>query len=895
MSNTSSKKPILQATQGFLDAIRAAGLQPPDEIIGDGKLYRFASESGSKKQNGRYLFHADHPINGWFMCHKLLQEGQQWFANSGESSQLTPAEIAVLKLRQEQAKAAREKDRAEQEKESAKKAAFIWSKSKPATEHPYLAAKGIQAHGIRATTPSKKYPDHSLVVPVRVFDGNNKAPSLSSLQFIHDDGSKNFLGGGAIAGGFFHIGKLTDSKVVICEGFATGASLHEATGLSVIVAFNAGNLKAVAEAMRKRYPEAQIILAADDDWRTEGNPGRTKAQEAAESVGGLVALPDFGGLVRGEKDTDFNDLHKLVGLEKVRGCIEQAEPQKKKVQPSDSSGKTKKPDYAAVGELLSKERSWLFYQGQLFVYENGVYSPNGEHVARTRTQEIYGKNASRCAGNEILYWLSIKHRKPADQVDIGDLINVNNGLLNPMTGELKQHSASHLSTIRIPVVWNPDAHHQRLDQFLGEVLPDQDTRQVLEEALGYLLVSDCRYEKTVMLTGEGANGKSVLLSAIEAMLGKQNISNLPLQAVQERFNTAQLVGKLANIFPDLPKAALQDTGIFKALVSGDSIQAERKHQDAFEFNNRAKLWFSANELPKIRDVTAAFWRRWIVVPFPNTFKEGDPRRDPTLKAKLQTPESLSYLLKLAVEGMQRLVSRGHFVESHATKAALENYRQESDLIAVYAQEHLAERDGLWVGKDDLYRHYSEWCESGGMHAKSKPSFGKDLHRLFLGLCESKRQINGKRTWAWINIGLVDEHFIAPPEKHDSAKNTGAPYSSASVQVYGKVSGMCQNGVRVQTPMDRASVQVSGLLPTITDNKKLAEDLEDDREKEKKYKIIKDSNGTPTRTLGREAMDTGLEPGHLPGHNPDTPDTNPDTFSKAEMFEVEDVEEWSEFE
>ena len=155
-----------------------------------------------------------------------------------------------------------------------------------------------------------------LLIPLR--DG----AELHSLQTIAADGGKRFLPGGRVAGCYFSIGKPGDT-VCIAEGYATGATIHEATGYLVAVAFNAGNLEAVARKVRERLPEARIILCADDDAGTAGNPGVTKATQAARAVGGFVAVPDFGD-DRPQEATDFNDLARFRGTEAVKRAVENA-------------------------------------------------------------------------------------------------------------------------------------------------------------------------------------------------------------------------------------------------------------------------------------------------------------------------------------------------------------------------------------------------------------------------------------------------------------------------------------------------------------------------------------------------------------------------------------------
>jgi putative DNA primase/helicase len=156
------------------------------------------------------------------------------------------------------------------------------------------------------------------MIPVRGCDG-----ILRGLQFIGPDGAKRFKTGTEVTGGYHAFGKSQGNTILICEGLATGATLHEVTDLPVAVALNAGNLRHVAEALRDKNPEWRLIVCADDDHTTEGNPGLTKATEAAQVVNGLLAIPAFPDN-RGPKDTDFNDFARLAGPEAVRACIEGA-------------------------------------------------------------------------------------------------------------------------------------------------------------------------------------------------------------------------------------------------------------------------------------------------------------------------------------------------------------------------------------------------------------------------------------------------------------------------------------------------------------------------------------------------------------------------------------------
>ena len=212
---------------------------------------------------------------------------------------LTPAEQRAFTRRIDALRRQHDAEQRQRQAEASAVASVRWIAAPPAEHHSYLTAKGVRAHGLRIEARNH------LLIPMRDTEGR-----LHSLQTISPDGFKLFMPSARVKGCYHAIGRPAGS-LVICEGYATGATIHEDAGTAVAVAFNAGNLIPVAKALRLKFPCISIVIAADDDWKTEGNPGLTAATEAARVVGGTLAVPKFGNLPRGEKDTDFNDLAKL--------------------------------------------------------------------------------------------------------------------------------------------------------------------------------------------------------------------------------------------------------------------------------------------------------------------------------------------------------------------------------------------------------------------------------------------------------------------------------------------------------------------------------------------------------------------------------------------------------
>ena len=311
----------------FRDAMTAAGIPFNGTINPDaGKVSRFTVEGDRpRSMTGWYVLYTDGIPAGEFGCWKRGLQST-WCAVS--PNEITPAEREAIEKRRKANEAARKAAEAEVHKEAADAAQIMWEASEPATEHPYLTRKGIQAHGLRTVTWRRDVGDrevvveNALLVPIR--DGK-KVVSLQAIFPSRDNPlgrDKDFLPGGKKRGCFFAIGKPEagdeSPNVYICEGFATGASIHEATGEPVIVAFDAGNLRPVAERIRGRYPHGRITIAADNDrWTVQPveNPGVHYGKMAAKEVGAALAVPDFNDL--STKPTDFNDLHAEQGLEAV--------------------------------------------------------------------------------------------------------------------------------------------------------------------------------------------------------------------------------------------------------------------------------------------------------------------------------------------------------------------------------------------------------------------------------------------------------------------------------------------------------------------------------------------------------------------------------------------------
>lgn len=270
----------------FIDQFRAVlevhGIVIDGPIEADGRIHRCAVVGGkSGRQDGSYVLHADGLPAGGFINWKSGEGWQTWCAQRDQEP--SREDRAAWKAQQIAIRQQRQAEESMRHAEAAERAVRLWGGAKPATnDHPYLQRKEVGAYGVRQL-------GEQLLIPVRDADG-----MLTSLQFISPAGDKRFLTGGRKRGCYFAIG-LPRHVLCICEGYATAASIFEATGYATAVAFDAGNLEAVAKALRAKFPALTIVICADNDSQTPGNPGISCAVVAAKAVGGRVAVPQFLG------------------------------------------------------------------------------------------------------------------------------------------------------------------------------------------------------------------------------------------------------------------------------------------------------------------------------------------------------------------------------------------------------------------------------------------------------------------------------------------------------------------------------------------------------------------------------------------------------------------------
>lgn len=413
--------------------------------------------------------------------------------------------------------------------------------------------------------------------------------------------------------------------------------------------------------------------------------------------------------------------------------------------------KETKTDFVAIAEGMLSVSNFLTLAelDEVYNYKDGIYHPLGEVFIKTEVQKQYDELTTHDY-NEIINYIKRKTYIPYKAINNHyHLVALDNGIYNLNTNQLEQFTPTNLITVKSPVTYNPNTDCPNIKRFFADVLNPDDIIAI-EEFFGYCLLRNYPIQKSFMLVGSGGNGKSTLLTLLKTFLGVENVTSLSLQELEDNhFAGANLLGKLANIYADLPPKALASTGKIKMLTGGDIITAEKKFGGFVSFINYAKMIFSTNQMPMSYDDTDAFYRRWVIVNFPHSF---DETKGKGLINTLTTPEELSGLLNVALCGLQRLLDNGRFSNQKQIDEVREQYVRMSDSIQGFIWDCLDQNFDNFIEKKELYTIYGKYCKSRSLPISSEKRF----FTRFPMMCkveEFRPEVDKKRVQAYMGIIL----------------------------------------------------------------------------------------------------------------------------------------------
>ncbi len=404
-----------------------------------------------------------------------------------------------------------------------------------------------------------------------------------------------------------------------------------------------------------------------------------------------------------------------------------------------------------LADHLSGHVDAFYATSSFFFYEDGVYREGEDMAAAARVRErMIPRTVSMQAINDTVGQWKMLIRKPVSEINSNPFIlNLRNGLFNVLDDSFRPHTPEYLSTVQIKASYVPDAVCPQFIKYLESMLGAEEVALV-QEIFGYLLLPVNKAQKSFVFVGAPNAGKSTLLNVVqEILLGSENVSNIPWQNLADRFNKAELFGKLANIFADLPSKSIDDNGMFKALTGEDFITAERKNKDPFSFRPYARFLFSCNEIPRnYGDRSEGFYRRLIIIRFEKSVPKG--KRDPNLTEKLAAERD--GILMWALSGLKRLIASGYeFNETEKTVAELERYRIESNSVLSFAKMYcICEEKGAEV-RDDLFLRYKEYCGNAGMKPVSQTNFNREMEAGFPDITRGRDKISKRRIWRGITF------------------------------------------------------------------------------------------------------------------------------------------------
>jgi putative DNA primase/helicase len=311
--------------------------------------------------------------------------------------------------------------------------------------------------------------------------------------------------------------------------------------------------------------------------------------------------------------------------------------------------------------------------------------------------------------------------------DIKGFLNVKNGMFYIQTKILGEHRKAYLSTIQLKVNYNPAAKSPRWEQFLVEVFEgDPELIALIQEFMGYSLNPDTRYEKALLMIGEGANGKSTLIKVWEQLLGAENISSVTLSNLKDQFHRVTLHRKLLNMAAESNSMTVNQSDYFKRIVSGDTIDAAHKHKPVFSFRPYARLVFAMNRMPQVKDTSHGFYRRLILVPFNRKFEGEDADRG--LSNKLLA--ELDGIFLWALEGLARLYQNDGFTEPQSSRKRLAGYKRANNPVVAFVEDCCELEADASTKKQDLYKQFKDYCSDYGYSAGSDNEFFKELYPAY---------------------------------------------------------------------------------------------------------------------------------------------------------------------
>ena len=378
---------------------------------------------------------------------------------------------------------------------------------------------------------------------------------------------------------------------------------------------------------------------------------------------------------------------------------------------------------------LKQAENIIRINGKLHIYRDGIYQCGDEYIQAKMIEHI--PNLARTKRQEVLDYLNLLVFEDKGMAD-ANLIAFKNGVLNIADGSFGDFSPEYVITNKIPHNYNPEASSELLDSVMNKLAcGDDSVYELLYQSIGYCFYRRNELRKSFFLLGEKRNGKSTFLDMVGTLLGEENVSNLDLCEIGHQFRTAELSGKLANIGDDINDEWVSNTAVFKKVVSGDVITAERKGKDPFKLRSFAKFFFSANSLPRLgrgRD-SSAILDRLVIIPFEARFSKQDADYDPFIKYKLRDESVMEALIAKAVPALREVLAEQEFATCEKVQKNIEEFEIANNPLLSFWEE-LNENDYINEPIKTVYQRYSTFCIANNLQAVSAIEFQRQMKKQF---------------------------------------------------------------------------------------------------------------------------------------------------------------------
>ncbi|MBQ6971828.1 MAG: toprim domain-containing protein [Synergistaceae bacterium] len=384
------------------------------------------------------------------------------------------------------------------------------------------------------------------------------------------------------------------------------------------------------------------------------------------------------------------------------------------------------PSERDIVDQLVKEHELTFQVGEGFYeYQHGVWNALPALAVEGYARELLGRHAisgrmSSCARHvQAIRWRDTPFNQSGH-------INLMNGMLDPVTGELSEHNPALYSNIQIPRIYDPLAVAPRFSQFLDEITGnDKQKRRLILQMMGSAFIRDARFQTGFMLMGNGANGKSVLIEIMRYVLDPRNCSDVDLSKFADPFEPLRLRHSLVNFCTETRVDLKGGEAAIKRVLSGETISAARKGVDAVEFAPTCKVICACNNFVASKDISYGFARKWKFIGFNQIFKD----RDADLHLLDELKKEAAGIFNMMLEGYRDLIASGGYVTTDEEEQIRRDFMIQANPVTMFIGTELDDLHGTYSVSALYETHYIPWTEKARTGVLSLPNFGAVMKKL----------------------------------------------------------------------------------------------------------------------------------------------------------------------